>query len=197
MKTTKRIVLTLLMAWCAASPAAMAQNNEVGIALRFDRMPHDFDEGKATKLLFDGNHTFSNGAILGGSYEASTPEGDGKLSHKVETTLGYKIKQSDIFTLKFSAGIGEKWGGGASSFPFYAFRIGQSVKLDDSWTWDAVNYRFREAFDTDNEYTTPEVSTRLSYRLDARQSVSVSYYYDWKEGNADYQGVDIGYKYRF
>lgn len=192
-------VLKLMIAamMICASPAAMAQGNEVGIALRFDRLPHDFDEGKATKILIDGAHTFANALILGASYELSTPTGDGKPSHKVESTLGYRWKQNDIFSTRFSAGVGEKWGGGADGFAFYVFRVGQSVKLNDTWTWDAVNYRFREAFDTDNEYTTPEVSTRISYRIDASQSISASYYYDWKEGNADYQGVDIGYKYKF
>jgi hypothetical protein len=62
---------------------------------------------------------------------------------------------------------------------------------------NVVTYRFRDAFDTRNDFNTPEVSTRLTFKIDDGRSVFAAYYYGWKEGSPDYQGISAGFKYSF
>jgi hypothetical protein len=60
-----------------------------------------------------------------------------------------------------------------------------------------ITYRFRNAFNTENDYNTPEVSSTISLQIDDRRSVNAKYYYAWKDGNPDNQGIGIGFKHKF
>jgi hypothetical protein len=60
-----------------------------------------------------------------------------------------------------------------------------------------ITYRFRDAFDTANDYNTPEVSSGISLKIDDRRSVYTKYYFGWKDGSPDYQGIGFGYRHRF
>jgi hypothetical protein len=60
-----------------------------------------------------------------------------------------------------------------------------------------ITYRFRNAFETTNNYTTPEVSSTLTLKLDGSSSIYTRYFYDWENGPPSDQGFAVGFKYRF
>jgi hypothetical protein len=144
-------------------------------------------------------HSFANGVILGGSLESKIDVGSGEVTNDTETTLGYKWKANHIFSLRGSAGVGERFqpASAGRNFPYYVLYVGSDIDLSAKWTWNVVTYRFRDAFDTRNDFNTPEVSTRLTFKIDDGRSVFAAYYYGWSEGSPDYQGIGIGFKYSF
>ena len=191
---------TLMMMVCVAlTSQAVADATEIAIEAKFDRNPNNFDIPKDTKIKIDGAHTFVNGVILGGSLESTIDVGSGEITYDLETTLGYKWKVNDIFSLRGSAGVGERFqpASAGRNFPYYVLYIGSDIDLNAKWTWNAITYRFRDAFDTSNSFNTPEVSTRLTFKIDDGRSVFATYYYGWTEGSPDYQGIGAGFKYSF
>ena len=100
----------LMMAVCAAlTSQAAADATEIAIEAKLDRNPSNFDIPKDTKIKIDAAHAFANGVILGGSLETTIDVGSGEVTYDLETTLGYKWKVNDIFSLRGSAGIGERF----------------------------------------------------------------------------------------
>jgi hypothetical protein len=191
--------LLLMMACAALTSQAVADATEIAIEAKLDRNPSNFDIPKDTKIRVDGTHTFANGAILGGSLETTVDVSSGEITYDLETTLGHKWKVNDIFSLKGSAGVGERFqpASAGGDFPYYVLYIGSDIDLSAKWTWNVITYRFRDAFDTRNSFNTPEVSTRLTFKIDDGRSVFAAYYYGWKEGSPDYQGIGAGFKFSF
>jgi hypothetical protein len=189
------------MVVCVAltSHTVAAHATEIAIEAKLDRNPGNFDTPKDTKIRIDAAHTFANGAILGGSLETTIDVGSGELTYDLETTLGHKWRLSDIFAIRGSAGVGERFqpASAGGNFPYYVLYVGSDLDLNANWTWNVVTYRFRDAFDTRNNFNTPEVSTRLTFKIDDGRSVFAAYYYGWKEGSPDYQGIGAGFKYGF
>ncbi len=60
-----------------------------------------------------------------------------------------------------------------------------------------MSLRYRNAFDTANDYNTPEVATGVTFRVDEHNSVSLRLERDWKDEVPSYTAVELGYKYRF
>ena len=71
------------------------------------------------------------------------------------------------------------------------------VKATENLTWNIVTFRYRDAFDSDNDFLTPQLATGLSYDLDEHNSISGVAQYNWKEWEPDSVGLELGYKYRF
>src|SRR4051812_5198553 len=58
--------------------------------------------------------------------------------------------------------------------------------------WNVLNYRYRNAFDTDNDYDTPEVSTGVALRVTESDIVMARVYREWKDGSPDDTGLALG-----
>ena len=165
----------------------------------FDRAPDDFNEPTATKIHINAARTFATGVILGATFEPEMKAHSHELSYKLESTFGYVWRVGHFASLGGSAGVGERFQRESSggNFPYYVLRIWADVDLDERWSWNLITYRFRDAFNTENDYNTPEVSSAITLKIDDRRSVYAKYYYAWKEGNPDYQGIGLGFKLNF
>jgi len=60
-----------------------------------------------------------------------------------------------------------------------------------------ITYSFRDAFNPVNDYNTPEVSSAIALKIDDTRSVYAKYYYAWKDGKTDNQGIGLGSKLNF
>ena len=147
----------------------------------------------------NAGHTFANDVVLGGSFQPQVKAGSGEVSYNLEATLGYGWKLNQIASLGGSVGVGERFQQESSGgdFPYYVLRVRADIDLSARWSWNVITYRFRDAFNTANDYNTPEVSTTLTWKIDGSHSVDAKYYYAWKEGSPDNQGICFGYKFRF
>ena len=174
-------------------------DTKLGVEASFDRAPEDFSEPKATKFLVDIAHTFASGVVIGGSLEPQVKSESDDVSYNLEGTLGYGWKLNDVISIGGSAGVGERFPDDSASgnFPYYVLRVRANIELNERWTWNAITYRFRNSFETSHDYNTPEVATGISFKIDDSHSITTKYYYSWKEGTPEDQGIGIGYKYRF
>jgi hypothetical protein len=195
-------VSRLFLAWMVgvtSTSSAIAGDWTIGVETAFDRDPRDFSEPKATKIQVNAERTFANGAALGGSFQPQIKADSGEVSYNLEVTFGYTWKVTRVGSVGGSAGIGEKFQQESSggNFPYYVLRVRADIDLSERWSWNVITYRFRDAFDTANDYNTPEVSSGISLKIDDRRSVYAKYYFGWKDGSPDYQGIGFGYRHRF
>ena len=123
----------------------------------------------------------------------------GVWSYNLEGTLGYRIKLTDYASLSGSAGGGERWQPETSGgdFPYYVLRARLDIDLGERWSWNVVTYRYRDAFNTANNYNTPELSTAITFKIDRNNSAYVKYLYDWQNGPPSAQAFGFGYQYHF
>src|SRR5579872_4344174 len=132
----------------------------------------------------NGAHTFDSGVIWGGSFQYTDRVG-GDRQYKPETTLGYNIRLNETWSIPVSAGIGFRWDENPNSkpgpaFPYYVVNAGLNMKISDSWTWNAISARYRDAFE--GGWQTPKLSTGLTYSIDDQNSVYGNVGYAWRNG---------------
>jgi hypothetical protein len=123
--------------------------------------------------------------------------GDGRYQNQLETTIGYSVKVNDTFSVPLSAGVGYVWDTRAASsalrdeqWAYYTFSAGLNVKFDQHWTWNAINARYRDAFEGD--WITPKVTTGVTYTIDPNNAVYANVGYAWKTGAGGSVAPDIG-----
>ncbi len=163
-----------------------------------DRDPDDFAVPKDMKYELNGAHTFDGGLILGGSFQYTDTAFSTRASQNLEGTIGYRVPLSSVFSVTGSAGLGEHWRENPSTyFPYYVLRIGADVEINEKLTWNAISYRFRDAFDPDNDYNTPQVATGVSFKIDGQSSIAVKIMRNWKDDQPSSPGVSLGFKQRF
>jgi len=180
------------------SPAG-ADSTSVAVSFTADRQATDLDLPKDAKVKISASHSLDSGVILGASGEYSNTAFSDSATVKLEGTVGYRAELSELFSVTGSAGLGEniQTSGSGDDFPYYVFRIGADLKATENVTWNIVNFRYRDAFDSDNDFLTPQLATGLSYDFDEHNSVSGVAQYNWKDWKPDSVGLELGYKYRF
>ena len=180
------------------SPAA-ADSSSVGLSFTTDREANDLALPKDAKVEISASHSFDTGVILGASGEYTNTAFSDSATLKLEGTVGYRVELGGLFSVTGSAGLGEniQTNGPGNDFPYYVLRIGADVKATEKVTWNIVTFRYRDAFDPDNDFLTPQLATGLSYDLDEHNSISGVAQYNWKDWDPDSVGLELGYKYRF
>jgi hypothetical protein len=179
-----------------ASPA-LAGGNSIAIEISNDREPHDFDVSKDMKYEVSGTHRFENGVFLGGLFQYTDPASGGEDSQNLEASVGYRLPLDRSWSLDGSVALGGRFEQGSSDFAYYALRVGASVRLFDWLTWTVVSYRYRNAFDTDNDYDTPELSTGMAFKVSRANQVTARLYREWKDGSPDDTGLALGFRHDF
>jgi hypothetical protein len=198
---------TAFAADLAAAPAPSKNNT---ISIEFSPEYKATDSSLADDYLkFGLSHTFDNNVVLGSSFQYTWRNDAAHSSvDQLEASLGYKLK-SGAFTLTPSAIVGYGFGNAPKINPavgtdpeaYYAFAVAADVKLDDHWTWNAFNARYRNAFNV--TWITPKVSTGVTYKIDGSNAVYLNVGYAWKDkgdGNGllgDKWNVAVGYKFSF
>ena len=192
---------TLLVALPAAAedipaPPALANSVGVEVAPELRTRTGALVDGYAKA---NGSHTFDSGLIWGGSFQL-TNRVEGFQQYQPETTVGYNIKLDQIWSIPVSAGVGYRWDENPNAKPshqlaYYVVNAGLNMKISESWTWNVVSARYRDAFE--GGWQTPKVTTGLSYAIDRQNSVYGNVGYAWRNGQPNKISVAAGYKYGF
>ena len=168
----------------ATNNAASAGNDSVGMTITSDRDPDNFEVPKDMKYELNGAHTFDDGLILGGSFQFTDTAFSDRASQNLEGTIGYRMQLDSVLSVNGSAGLGEHWREDPSTyFPYYVLRIGADLDLNQNITWNTISYRFRDAFDRDDDYDTPQIATGVTFKLDGDNSIAVKIMRNWKDDN--------------
>ncbi|MEJ2378092.1 MAG: outer membrane beta-barrel protein [Pseudolabrys sp.] len=191
-------VLLFVSTSLATSCVAIADSSSIGLTMTSDRNPDNFAIPKSMKYKLSGEHEFNNGLILGGSFQYTDPASSKSNDQNLEGTIGYSVPLNVAFSLNGSAGIGGRWEQNPStSFPYYVFRVSVDFAINQDITWDLISFRYRDAFDSSNNYHTPQLATGLTFTLDAQSSVSVKIMHNWGEGEPSSTGASLGFKTKF
>ena len=182
-----------------AATGASAGSNSLGLSVTSDREAGDFGMPKDIKYELDAAHTFNNGVIVGSAVTYTNDAFSDVENENVEGTVGYRARFEGAFSITASAGIGERFQAAnqGGDFPYYVFRIATNIDVGQRVSWTPIAYRFRDAFDTSNEYRTPQVETGIAYRLGDHSSISANVALNWSNGEYSSTGVSLGYKLGF
>jgi hypothetical protein len=198
MKYLIATVLLLAAATLTAARAVAADDNSVGLTVTSNRDAGDFSVPKNLQYQLSGDHTFTNGLILGGSFQYTDTSFSDQSNQNLEATMGYRLPLNFGFSLTGTAGIGEHWRENASvAFPYYFVRATLDFTINQDITWNAISYRFRDAFDHSENYETPQIATGLTFKLNPQSSISAKITRNWKDGQPSSTGVALGFKQRF
>jgi hypothetical protein len=193
--TTALVVAT---AFASSMCGATADSNSIGMLFTSNRDPGDFADPKDTKYELNGAHTFTNGLILGGSFQYSDRAFRNRTSQNLEGTIGYRIPINLAFSVFGSGGLGERWRQNPSAeFPYYVLRVGADLDLNHSVTWNVITFRYRDAFNPGDNYNTPQVATGLTLKLDEQRAVIGKIMRNWRDGSPTSTGVALGFKQGF
>jgi hypothetical protein len=199
-RATESVVKSTILAGLLAldlGGTAQADSTTLSGEISSEREPDDFSDAINTKYKFEGAHAFDSGLFINGSFELEDPVEGGPDSKNLEGNLGYKHALADPLSITGSVGIGERLTE-ENDFPYYVFRIGLDLAIDDRWNWSIVTFRYRNAFDTDNDYETPRFSSKLTLRLDGHNAIYGEIYRNLNdEWEPTATGVTGGYAFSF
>lgn len=192
-------VLLGLAAACGLPQRAMAGETRVGIDLRFDRRAHDWALPAATKGKAKISYRFDSGFATGASVELIDAAFSTAMKANLEATVGYAHRINELLSVSLTVGLGERIRASSDggSFPYYQATVAGSVKVTDKLTWHALSLRYRNAFDTANDFETPQISTGISYEVRPRNWLSLTLSQERKGDTPSAVGVQLGYEYGF
>ena len=75
--------------------------------------------------------------------------------------------------------------------------IGADIHLTDALTWNAIAFRYRDAFDPDDDYLTPQIATGLSLDVAENLAVFGKVKLNWKDWDPDTVAFETGFKLGF
>lgn len=188
----------LAAALLLGAPAAQAGSTSIGGSYTTERAPDDFTETKSSDWQFDVAHTFDNKFSVSGAVKYYDTAGTSDYRFNAQLGVGYTY-DFGAFSLTGGAGIGQHFiqTDDPSNFPYYYFTLAGAVPLNDKWTWNAFRLRYRNAFDNSNDYNTPEAAMGITYSLNAHNTISLYIERDWNDGQPSYDGIEVGYHYKF
>lgn len=119
-------------------------------------------------------HNLGGGFAVGGMAQTTQVPGS-QLNQNLEAQASYSLPAFAGVTATGKVGIGEKFS--ATNFSYYALYGALDYKLMDKVTWNALNYRYRSAFDTAaNGYQSQQIGTGVSYDINDTYAVSAKIY---------------------
>ena len=193
--TTMTLVATAIVGMVYEAPAG---NSTVGVTVTSDRDPDKFADPNDIKYELNGAYTFHSGVIFGGLFQYNDRAFSDRTRQNLEGTIGYRAQLLRVFSLTGSAGVGEHWRQNPSAaFPYYVLRAAVDLVLNQTVTWNVVSLRYRDSFDRNDHYNTPQVATGFTYKLNEQVSVTAKIMRNWRDGDPSSTGVSLGFKQTF
>jgi hypothetical protein len=190
--------LLIATAAIATGHAARAESSTIGVTFTSNREPDKFADPKSIKYELNGTHTYDNGLFLTGLFQYSDTAFSAKTSQNLEGAIGSTILANAAVSIWGSAGLGEHWRQNPSTaFPYYVFRVGADVDLSKTLTWNVVSFRYRDAFDPNDNYNTPQVATGFTYKLEEQSTITAKVMRNWKDGAPSSTAISLGFKQKF
>jgi hypothetical protein len=198
MRQLTSAILIVVFTTIATVCAAFAEGSTIGVLITSDRDPGDFAAPKDAKYELNGAHTFDNGLILGSSFQYNDRAFSDRTSENLEGTLGYRVPINGSLSIFGSTGLGEHWRQNPSAaFPYYVLRVGADLDLNQTVTWNAITFRYRNAFDPNDNYNTPQLATGFTIKMDEQRAITTKIMRNWRDGSPSSTGVALGFKQSF
>jgi len=178
-----------------AAPVVAAPTTSVSADVGVEVDAGTNDRNK-TAYTIGVEHQLGGGAFVAGQVQRQDTVASGEHD-SVEGSVGYKLGLGSSVDLKGSVGVGERWVPG-SEYSYYVGRLSADVKLSPKLTWNAVQYRYRNSFDTAYDFESHQIGTGLTYNVTDAHAVYAKVYRNYdKDFNGTDDGVLVGYKFSF
>jgi hypothetical protein len=169
--------------------------DSVSFSVSGDYQPN-FGDNKDYAYGLTYTHTF-DGGFTGGVSGSWTDTASGDNKYNLEAQAGYKFPLTSAITVGGKVGVGERWQPGAE-FPYYALYGTADYKLNDTITINALQYRYRNAFEQANNYESHRLGTGATYNVSKTVALNATVYRDFdKDFNATGDGVLVGATVKF
>ena len=93
----------------------------------------------------------------------TTNDTSNTLKQNLEAQAGYALPSMYGVGVSGKVGLGERFT--TTDFGYYALYGNADYKLSDNLTINAVQYRYRNAFDTSNSYASNQIGTGATFML--------------------------------
>ena len=186
----------------ASAPVAAAKSSSdsyitVDTGYEADKSKYGFNDRKNNTYNFTFNHSFAGGFNAGFAAGTGQVYNHGHLDQTLEAQGGYSLPSILGVSLSGKVGVGEHFTYG-KNYPYYAVYGNIYYKVGKNITFNAVQYRYRNAFDSANLFESHQIGTGMTYNVVGNHSVYGVLYrnLDNKYNPVD-NGVTVGYKYDF
>lgn len=140
-------------------------------------------------------HKFGGGYSAGAAISTSQSV-DSLLKQNIEVQGGYSRAITAGLTVGVKIGVGERFT--ETNFPYYAVYSATDYKVNDKLTVNALGYRYRDAFDSANDYKSHQLSTGVTYALNTSYSVNAKFARNYDEDfNATGDAATVGLTIKF
>ncbi len=131
-----------------------------------------------------------------GDYKVGVSYSGNADAQNLEATVGRRFAVNEQVSVGTKLGLGKRFD--TTDFAYYTLSGDVGVKVNDKLTWTAVNYRYRNAFDTANDYESHRVGTGVSYALTDAVAVNATVYRKFDNSfDATGNAAEVGLAYRF
>lgn len=153
----------------ASAPAATASVDSLSVSYGQD-LANNFGSKTADAYSVAYKRNIGGGFSVGGV--ASTSQApNSQLNQNLEAQASYALPAVAGIGVTGKVGVGERFT--TTNFPYYALYGNADYKLTDDLTLNAVQYRYRSAFDTAaNGYQSHQLGTGVTYNLTSAYSIS-------------------------
>jgi len=143
-------------------------------------------------------YTHTMGQFTIGGAAGTTQYSDNTLKQTIEAQAGYKLPSMYGVTVSGKVGLGERFQS-AGNFAYYALYGNADYAINDTITWNAVQYRYRNAFDTSNNFETHRIGTGVTFNVTKNVALNAAVYRDYGSGftTASDNGVQVGATVKF
>ena len=161
-----------------------------GVGFEFER-----ERGNDSPNTFENTfsvapyYKFDNGVKADIKFYASREDGDKTLENKVEARVQKMWEVFPNAKLGARVSIGEKFTS-TNDYTYYTFEPKASYALNDVLSLQA-SYRYRNSFDSSNNYETRTTKLGFDYELTKKDEVGVRYL--MKRGDSNTDGVELAY----
>ena len=179
-----------LFAILAFTMAGTAFAGESGVGFEFERergnnAPNTFENTVSVAPYYK----FDNGVKADIKFYGAREDGSKTLENKVEARVQKMWTVFPNAKLGARVSVGELFSS-TKDFSYYTFEPKASYALTDALSLQAA-YRYRNAFNTDNNYQTRTTKLGFDYALTKKDEVGVRYL--MKRGDSDTNGVEFAY----
>jgi hypothetical protein len=172
----------------ALTGSAFAGSGGVGFEFERERgndSPNTFENTVSVAPYYK----FDNDIKADIKFYASREDGDKTIENKVEARIQKMWEVFPKTKLGARVSIGEKFTS-TKDFAYYTFEPKASYALTNALSLQAA-YRYRNAFDTDNNYQTRTTKLGFDYALTKNDEVGVRYL--MKRGDSNTNGIEFAY----
>jgi hypothetical protein len=184
----------------AAETAAASTDTTISVDTGYEANSDEWRYNNRNKAVYNisASHDLGGGVyVLGTAGTSQAEPSDGALNQTIDASVGYKLPTFANLSLKGSAGVGERFTTG-NDFSYYVLRGNVDYKINDTIQINAVQYRYRNAFDSVNAFESHQIGTGLTYTFAKNQAVYTKVYRNFDNNfNATDNAVVIGYKVSF